>query len=154
MNSSVSAARLPKPAFPLLGIGLAVLILAVVFSSFYYLAFNPLDLFTVRAMSSIGGFVGRFFPPDLSSGFITKVARGTLETLAISAIATLLAAVFGLLLALPAANRFGRPAQQAVRLILNFLRAKTKAIVLQMSESPVQACFPDLDPSEKSTGYG
>jgi len=123
MNSPVSAANLPKPALPLLGIAVTALILAVVFASFYYLAFNPLDLFTVRAMSSIGGFVGRFFPPDLSAGFITKVAQGTIETLAISAIATLLAAVFGLLLALPAANRFGRPAQQAVRLILNFLRA-------------------------------
>ena len=40
-----------------------------------------------------------------------------------SALGTLLAAVFGLLLALPAAGRFGWPLQSAARLVLNALRA-------------------------------
>ena len=48
---------------------------------------------------------------------------GLLETLAMSAIGTLLAALLGLLFALPAAGRFGVPAQSLARLLLNALRA-------------------------------
>lgn len=113
----------PRAALPIRGLCSFLLILCAVIASFYYLAFNPFDLFTANALSSMSGFVVRFFPPDFSTPFLMKVARGAVETLAISALATLIAAVFGLLLALPAANRFGRPAQQLVRFILNFLRA-------------------------------
>jgi phosphonate transport system permease protein len=49
----------------------------------------------------MGEFIVSFFPLDLSSDWLAQVARGSWETLAISAIGTLLAALFGLLLALP-----------------------------------------------------
>lgn len=58
-------------------------------------------LLTADAMRSIGEFVAGFFPLDLSAEWLAKVAKGTWETLAISIVGTLLAAVAGLLLALP-----------------------------------------------------
>src|SRR5690606_16170817 len=54
---------------------------------------------------------------------LLAVGRGALETLAMSALGTLLAALLGLALALPAAGRFGWPARALVRLVLNALRA-------------------------------
>lgn len=48
---------------------------------------------------------------------------GGKNSLAMSAIGTLLAALLGLLFALPAAGRFGVPAQSLARLLLNALRA-------------------------------
>ena len=123
MKGAIHLMPEPKPALPVRGLVCSVMLLSAVIASFYFLAFNPFELFTSKSFSSISGFVIRFFPPDFSASFLMKVARGTLETLAISAIATLIAACFGLLLALPAANRFGKPAQQVVRFGLNFLRA-------------------------------
>lgn len=58
-------------------------------------------LFTAEAASSMGDFVRGFFPPDLIHPWLLKVLQGVWETLAISIIGTLLAAVAALLLALP-----------------------------------------------------
>ncbi|MBK7900273.1 MAG: ABC transporter permease subunit [Azonexus sp.] len=58
-------------------------------------------LLTREAAASIAGFVSEFFPPDLSADWLARVARGTWETLAIATVGTLLAALGGLLLALP-----------------------------------------------------
>jgi len=58
-------------------------------------------LFSAEAAHSIGEFIAGFFPPDLSSDWLAKVAKGVWETLAISIVGTLLAASAGLLLALP-----------------------------------------------------
>jgi phosphonate transport system permease protein len=64
-----------------------------------------------------------FLSPDLSADYLKAIFHGSLETLAMSALGTLLAAVFGIVLALPAAGRFGWPLQSASRLLLNALRA-------------------------------
>lgn len=58
-------------------------------------------LFTTDAAASMGDFVRGFFPPDLSQPWLLKVLQGIWETLAISIVGTLLAAIAGLLLALP-----------------------------------------------------
>jgi phosphonate transport system permease protein len=58
-------------------------------------------LFTQDAAQSMGDFVRGFFPPDVSQAWLLKVLQGVWETLAISIIGTLLAAMAGLLLALP-----------------------------------------------------
>jgi phosphonate transport system permease protein len=71
----------------------------------------------------MGAYAQRFLSPDLSPAHLEAIGHGVLETLAMSAIGTLLAAVFGLALALPAAGRFGWPLQSASRLVLNALRA-------------------------------
>jgi phosphonate transport system permease protein len=94
-------------------------------------SFATLDLqwrafLSAEALASMGRFVGEFFPPDLSAPFVAKVAAGMWETLAMSAVGTALAAVLGLLLALPASRTHaGDPARGrgATRLLLNALRS-------------------------------
>src|SRR5437773_6044586 len=84
-----------------------LLMIVLVWASFAYLALDLSRLFTAESGRSMVRFALRFFPPDLSAGFLRKIGIGTLETLAISALGTLLAAGAGLLLALPAAGRLG-----------------------------------------------
>jgi len=100
-----------------------VLIALFIVASFAYLSLNPLALFTKQAMSDVAIYTSRFFPPDLSSAFLQKVWSGVLQTLAISALATLLAAIVSLFLALPAAGQFGNGAKAVTRFFLNFLRS-------------------------------
>ncbi|MDH0302780.1 MULTISPECIES: phosphonate ABC transporter, permease protein PhnE [unclassified Pseudomonas] len=98
-------------------------IAAAVAASFAYL---ELDLHAVVGNGGLGQmaeYAGRFLHPDLSLEHLRAVGWGALETLAMSGLGTLLAMVLGMLLALPAAGRFGWPLQGAARLLLNALRA-------------------------------
>lgn len=79
--------------------GLAVVVGGV--ASFRYLEIGFGELLSGEAMRSMGEFVTSFLSPDLSAEWLRKVGRGVWETLAISVVGTLLAAVVGLLLALP-----------------------------------------------------
>ena len=98
------------------------LLLAVV-ASFAYLKLDLSGLFTADSARSMRRFVAEFFPPDLSAPFLAKTAWAALQTLAVSAHGTLLAALAGAALALPAAGRFGSAPRQAARLLLNLLRS-------------------------------
>jgi phosphonate transport system permease protein len=98
-------------------------LVAVVWASFAYLSLDLSRLFTAESGRYMLEFVARFFPPDLSAGFLQRIAKGTLETLAISAIGTLVAALAGLALALPASGRLGSAPKVATRFLLNFLRS-------------------------------
>jgi phosphonate transport system permease protein len=111
----------PKPCYACLAVAAGVL-LAVV-GSFVYLAIDLRGLFTGESLRSMGKFVAEFFPPDLSPAFLAKTAWGALQTLAISALGTLLAVVGGAVLALPASGRFGGAAKQGARFFLNLLRS-------------------------------
>ena len=95
----------------------------VVAASFSYLDLGLAALFSRESAGLIGDFLRAFFPPDLSSGWLSKAAYGTVETLAISAIGTLLAVVGGFALALPASGRYGTFALQGARFVLNALRS-------------------------------
>ncbi|MDA1117668.1 MAG: phosphonate ABC transporter, permease protein PhnE [Proteobacteria bacterium] len=99
------------------------LILGLVWASAAFLRLDPAGLFAAGTLGAFGKFVGEFFPPDLSAPFLSQIAWGTLETLAISAVATLLAALGGIMIALPAAGRFGPLPQLASRFVLNALRS-------------------------------
>jgi len=103
-------------------LGLASLVV-VVWASFAYLSLDPMRLFTAESRGYMGDFVSRFFPPDFSADYLQRIGKGALETLAISAIGTLIAAAAGLLLALPASGRFGGVAKSLTRFLLNFLRS-------------------------------
>jgi phosphonate transport system permease protein len=99
---------------------------ALVVASFWSLDLRWAAFFSPEAVASMGRFVGEFFPPDLSPGFVGKVVRGAWETLAMSALGTALAAVFGLALALPAARMHEGDRARAkapTRLLLNALRS-------------------------------
>jgi phosphonate transport system permease protein len=99
--------------------GLATAVLA----SFAYLAVDWRQLFGSESMRLMAKFVAEFFPPDLAPAFLAKAAWGALQTFAVAAIGTTLAVVFGGLLALPAAGRFGIAPRSAARLLLNVLRS-------------------------------
>jgi phosphonate transport system permease protein len=64
--------------------------------------FNPAELFDARNLEVMGGFVGQFFPPNLSGDFLAFALKATIETLAMAtagtALAMLLAVPLGLVL--------------------------------------------------------
>ncbi len=120
--------RLPPPLFDArckacwFTVGLLVLVVA----SFWSLDLQWAQFFSAEAAASMGRFVGEFFPPDTSPAFLHKVAVAAWETLAMSAVGTLLAAIAGLALALPAARLHAGDAARArapTRLLLNALRS-------------------------------
>ncbi|MEG9621805.1 phosphonate ABC transporter, permease protein PhnE [Pseudomonas guariconensis] len=102
---------------------IVVAILAAVVASFCYLELDMASVVGNGGLAQMGEYARRFLSPDLSTEHLRAVGKGALETLAMSGLGTLLAMVLGLLLALPAAGRFGWPLQGAARLLLNALRA-------------------------------
>ena len=120
--------RLPPPLFDArcracwFIVALAVLVV---------LSFCSLDLqwgrfFAVDAVMRMGRFLAELLQPELSLPFLAKLLPATLETLAMSVIGTLLAAVSGLLLALPASRTYAGDRalwRGPARLLLNVLRS-------------------------------
>ncbi|HBX54340.1 phosphonate ABC transporter, permease protein PhnE [Pseudomonas sp. UBA2684] len=106
-----------------LNYALLLALLAAVIASFSYLGIDLAALVGGDSLSQMGGYASSFFNPDVSTPHLHAIYRGALETLAMSAIGTLLAALLGLALALPAAGRFGWLALSGSRLLLNALRA-------------------------------
>ena len=102
---------------------LTLALVAAVVASFAYLAVDYRQLFSGESMRLMAKFVREFFPPDLSPAFVAKAVWGALQTFAVAAIGTLLAAAAGAALALPAAGRFGLAARLVARFALNFLRS-------------------------------
>jgi len=101
-------------------------VLMLVLASFWTLQLQWGEFLSLDALRSMGRFLGEFFPPDTSPAFLHKVLVGTWETLAMSALGTVLAAAAGLLLALPASRIHEADAAWArapTRLLLNALRA-------------------------------
>jgi phosphonate transport system permease protein len=101
---------------------LAALLVAIV-ASFAYLKLDVAGLFSAESGRAMRKFAAEFLSPDLSTPFLVKTAWAALQTIAVSALGTLLAGVAGALLALPAAGRFGSAARALARLLLNVLRS-------------------------------
>ncbi|MCW5632329.1 MAG: phosphonate ABC transporter, permease protein PhnE [Rubrivivax sp.] len=105
---------------------LALAVLALVVASFATLDLKWGQFLSREAVASMARFVAEFLPPDTSAAFLRKVLVGTWETLAMSALGTLLAAAIGLLLALPASRLHDADAARtraATRFVLNLLRS-------------------------------
>jgi phosphonate transport system permease protein len=109
-------------------------IVTLVIASFASLDLRFGELLSSQALASMASFAGGFLPPAGEADFLRRVARGALETLAMSALGTALAVLAGIALALPASLRrdlAGLPDAPAgwpwwrglVRLLLNALRA-------------------------------
>lgn len=96
---------------------------ALVAASFMSLDLNWRALFGPDAAATTREFLQGFAPPDLEPAFLRRAGVAALETLAMSALGTLLAVAAGLALALPAAGRFGSAARAATRAMLNVLRS-------------------------------
>jgi phosphonate transport system permease protein len=123
MSATTMSERRSALGFCIYCWGTIACLIVLVWASFAYLSLDISRLFTRESGRYMLEFIGRFFPPDLSTGFLRRIAQGTVETLAISALGTLIAALTGLLLALPASGRIGAGPRAAVRLLLNFLRS-------------------------------
>lgn len=120
--------RLPPPLFSARcrACWLTAGVLLLVVASFWSLDLKLAAFFAPDALGAMGRFLGEFVPPDLSPAFVRQVVAGAWETLAMSALGTLLAALAGVLLALPASRLHAgdsAPARGAARLLLNALRA-------------------------------
>jgi phosphonate transport system permease protein len=113
----------PAPPRAWSTIALGALLLALAVASFASLPLQWRAFFTLEALSSMGEFLAGFAPPELAPAFLARTAGATAETLAMSALGTLLAVMAGLALALPGAGRFGRVLRAPVRALLNVLRS-------------------------------
>jgi len=80
------------------------------------------ELLGAGALAEMGRFLAEFFPPQLAPDFLGRVGQGALETLAMSALGSGLAAIAGLAVALLASRPPG-PLRWASRLLLNALRS-------------------------------
>ena len=101
-------------------------LLALVVASFVSLDLQWRQFFSAEAATSMARFLGEFLPPERSPDFLARVAWAAWETLAMSALGTLLAAAGGLALALPASRLHAGDAARArapTRLLLNALRS-------------------------------
>ena len=136
MNDSISrpadAANLPFKAPPPIFharclacwvmLGVALLVAA----SFFSLDLQWGRFFSLESMQRMGRFVGELLAPATDARFLGKLVVASAETLAMSAVGTLLAAAFGLLLALPASRTHEQDralARSPTRLLLNALRS-------------------------------
>ncbi len=120
--------RLPPPLFSArckaCWVVAALLVLTVL--SFVSLDLQWRQFLGGAAWQKMGKFIGELLVPNTEWAFLRKLWPALLETLAMSALGTLLAAIFGLLLALPASiTHAGDPAyfKGATRLLLNALRS-------------------------------
>ena len=95
-------------------------------ASFWTLDLNWAQFFSLEAARRMGRFIGEMLVPETEAKFLVKLGWAALETLAMSALGTLLAVFLGLALAVPAAQTHAQdPARwrAACRLLLNMLRS-------------------------------
>lgn len=98
-------------------------LLLLVIASFATLRLQWGALFSTDALRSATEFVTGFMPPETAPGFLRKTWVALLETLAMSALGTGIAAIVGLLLAVPASGRGGRSVRGITRILLNATRS-------------------------------
>jgi phosphonate transport system permease protein len=95
-------------------------------ASFWTLELKWAQFFSADAASKMGKFIGELLVPELKPKFLTKLFWATCETLAMSALGTVIAMVLGLALAAPASKAYADdPARWRgiTRLVLNALRS-------------------------------
>ncbi len=101
-------------------------LICLTIASFWTLDLKWAQFFSADAVRKMGRFVGELLVPEVGSKFLVKLFWATCETLAMSALGTLIAAVLGLALALPASKAYATdPARWRgiTRLLLNALRS-------------------------------
>ena len=106
-------------------------VVLLVVASFATLNLQWAQFWSWDAAARMGRFFGELLHPEIGTVFISKVLMASLETLAMSALGTLLAVLLGLALALPASKAHAQdPAhwRAATRLLLNALRSTPELV--------------------------
>ena len=131
-GSSATAAnrpyRLPPPLFHARCAACWVVLglIALTVTSFATLDLQWSQFFSLDAARKMGAFGRELMSPASDPAFVSRVALASLETLAMSAVGTLLAAIGGLALALPASRTHAGDRAlflAPTRLLLNALRS-------------------------------
>jgi phosphonate transport system permease protein len=120
--------KLPPPLFDARcrACWFTVALLVLVIASFVTLELDWTAFASLEAGRSMYRFMAEFFPPDVSPKFVSKVVSAAWETLAMSALGTVMAAVLGLALAMPASRMSKQDSawlRSPTRWLLNALRA-------------------------------
>ena len=120
--------KLPPPLFDARckACWFTVALLVLVIASFVTLELDWTAFVSLEAGRSMYRFMAEFFPPDVSPKFVSKVVSAAWETLAMSALGTVMAAVLGLALAVPASRMSKQDSawlRSPTRWLLNALRA-------------------------------
>ncbi|MDP9045559.1 MAG: phosphonate ABC transporter, permease protein PhnE [Pseudomonadota bacterium] len=126
MRSPGPAAGRPPPTAATRIRWFGAALLALVLASFWSLDLQWRAFFSLEAARGMARFVAEFFPPNLTPSFVRQVGGAAFETLAMSALGTLLASVAGLVLALPASRTHAGDRARArapTRWLLNALRS-------------------------------
>ncbi|MDP5008769.1 MAG: phosphonate ABC transporter, permease protein PhnE [Glaciimonas sp.] len=113
----------PAPRWQFSTVLLLLGLCALVIASFVSLPMKWNAFFTREAVQTSIEFLHGFVPPDVSWPFLHKIFWGIAETLSMSAIGTLLAALIGVVFGVFASGRFGVVARAATRTLLNILRS-------------------------------
>ncbi len=101
-------------------------LLALIVTSLWSLDLQWRQFFSADALARMGKFLGELLAPNFEGPFLRKIAVAAMETMAMSAVGTLLAMVFGVLWALPASKTHTEdPARWRglSRAVLNVLRS-------------------------------
>ena len=101
-------------------------VLCLVAASFWSLDLQWAQFLSWSAFQKMGKFIAELFPPHIEPAFLKKLFFASLETLAMSALGTILAVILGLALALPASKSHTDDAarwRSLTRLALNALRS-------------------------------
>ncbi len=110
-------------------LGLLAGMVVLVVASFWSLDLQWRQFLSADAMAKMGRFLAEMSVPASDAAFLQRLAVATAETLAMSAVGTVLAAVGGVLLALPASRDTALGSAAAgwarapTRLLLNVLRS-------------------------------
>ncbi len=128
MNAATRAPRAPAQ-FLRARYGAAAWLAAIALlaaASFWSLNLQWANFFSADAMRRMAKFLGELLAPSGERAFLLRLGWASLETLAMSALGTLLAGIGGVMLALPASRSYaadGSLARTPVRLLLNILRS-------------------------------
>lgn len=101
-------------------------VLGITVLSFWSLDLQLSRLISWRSLELMAKFFNELLSPNLSSPFLSKILVASLETIAMSAVGTLVAAILGIMLALPASKTNSKdPAffRTPARWLLNALRS-------------------------------
>jgi phosphonate transport system permease protein len=101
-------------------------VIGITILSFWSLDLQLSRLFSLRSLELMAKFFNELLSPNISPTFLSKILIASLETIAMSAVGTLLAAVLGIMLALPASKTNSNDTailRTPARWLLNALRS-------------------------------